>query len=267
MKKSINNTKEELVMKITNEQFIAELIKNLSQEVPHKWRVQSFSKNKPSATVVAYIDARDAIDLLNKYAIYGWEREHYMVGNNTYCKVGIFMPDGSVQYRSDVGVESNTDGVKGEASDGFKRACVNWGIGGFLYDLGIEYVNANEAKTSSNFPYCIDEQGKRIWDLTKYMQDKRSGKVATAPATQVVAPKTTPPAPAVKVEDRASKAIAKLKAISKLEDVAFLIKSQKDFKATEDGKALVSGASVEDIVRLNDIDLVLSFYKFVNGLK
>ena len=160
----------------TNKQFIADLISNLSKEIPHKWRVQSFSKNKPSATVVAYIDARDGIDLLNKYAVYGWEREHYMVGNNTYCKVGVFMPDGSVQYRSDVGVESNTDGVKGEASDSFKRACVNWGIGGFLYELGIEYVQANEAKNNTNYPHCIDEQGKRIWDLTKYMQDKISGK-------------------------------------------------------------------------------------------
>ena len=253
----------------TNEQFIADLISNLSQEISHKWRVQSFSKNKPSATVVAYIDARDGIDLLNKYAVYGWEREHYMVGNNTYCKVGIFMPDGSVQYRSDVGVESNTDGVKGEASDSFKRACVNWGIGGFLYDLGIEYVNANEPKTSSNYPYCIDEQGKRIWDLTKYMQDKRKGVKSSiaqliAPAKPVTPP-ATPKAPTV--DDRASKAVAKLKAIAKLNDVAFLIKAQKDFKATPEGKFLVSGASIEDVVRLNDIDLVLSFYKFVNSIK
>jgi hypothetical protein len=253
----------------TNEQFIADLISNLSQEISHKWRVQSFSKNKSSATVVAYIDARDGIDLLNKYAVYGWEREHYMVGNNTYCKVGIFMPDGSVQYRSDVGVESNTDGVKGEASDSFKRACVNWGIGGFLYDLGIEYVNANEPKTSSNYPYCIDEQGKRIWDLTKYMQDKRKG-IKSSPAQPItpakpVTPPATPKAPTV--DDRASKAVAKLKAITKLNDVAFLIKAQKDFKATAEGKLLVSGASIEDVVRLNDIDLVLSFYKFVNSIK
>jgi hypothetical protein len=251
----------------TNEQFIAELISNLSQEISHKWRVQSFSKNKPSATVVAYIDARDGIDLLNKYAVYGWEREHYMVGNNTYCKVGIFMPDGSVQYRSDVGVESNTDGVKGEASDSFKRACVNWGIGGFLYDLGIEYVQANEAKTTSNYPYCIDEQGKRIWDLTKYMQDKRKG-IKSSPAQPIDSPKQPAPKPvAPTVDDRASKAIAKLKAIARLNEVPFLIKSQKDFKATPEGNALVSGASIEDIVKLNSIDVVLDFYNFVNKSK
>jgi hypothetical protein len=251
----------------TNEQFIAELISNLSQEISHKWRVQSFSKNKPSATVVAYIDARDGIDLLNKYAVYGWEREHYMVGNNTYCKVGIFMPDGSVQYRSDVGVESNTDGVKGEASDSFKRACVNWGIGGFLYDLGIEYVQANEAKTTTNYPYCIDDQGKRIWDLTKYMQDKRKG-IKSSPAQPIDSPKQPAPKPvATTVDDRASKAIAKLKAIARLNEVPFLIKSQKDFKATPEGNALVSGASIEDIVKLNSIDVVLDFYNFVNKSK
>ena len=55
----------------TNEEFLKELNENLSKTISHKWRVQSFSKNKPSATVVAYIDARDASVLLNEYAIYG----------------------------------------------------------------------------------------------------------------------------------------------------------------------------------------------------
>jgi hypothetical protein len=80
-----------------------------------------------------------------------------------------------------------------------------------------------------------------------------------------VTPPATPKAPTV--DDRASKAVAKLKAITKLNDVAFLIKAQKDFKATAEGKLLVSGASIEDVVRLNDIDNVLSFYKFVNTTK
>lgn len=256
-----------------NAEFIHELIINLSQPIHHKWRVQSFSKNKPSATVVAYIDARDAIDLLNKYATYGWERIHYMVGNNTYCKVGVFMPDGSVQYRSDVGVESNTDGVKGESSDSFKRACVNWGIGGFLYDLGIEYVKANEAKTNSNYPYCVDDNGEKIKDLTKYISDKKNGggfkgksepKVSSTPAPQQ---QQTNPKPTVKVDDRGDKAIAKLKLLPQLLEVSGLIKAQKEFKATESGAKFTSGATIADIVKLNSIDLVLEFYKFLTPKK
>lgn len=37
--------------------------------------------------------------------------------------------------RTDVGVESNTEKEKGEASDAFKRAGTKWGIGTELYDL------------------------------------------------------------------------------------------------------------------------------------
>jgi hypothetical protein len=185
--------------------------------------------------------------------------------------VGIFLPDGSVQYRSDVGVESNTDGVKGESSDSFKRACVNWGIGGFLYDLGIEYLRANEVKTNTNYPFCVDDRGDRIYDVTKYINDKKKGSTPLpaplpsnqAPSASVKAATTT----SEEKEDRASKAIKKLKSLSKLNEVATLIKSQKDFRATPEGVKFVSGASVEDIVKINDIDLVLSFYKFVNNNK
>ena len=35
--------------------------------------------------------------------------------------------------KQDCGVESNTEAEKGEASDAFKRACVNWSIGRELY--------------------------------------------------------------------------------------------------------------------------------------
>jgi hypothetical protein len=238
----------------TNEEFITELIKNLSQEISHKWRVQSFSKNKPSATIVAYIDARDGIDLLNKYAVYGWEREHYMVGNNTYCKVGIFMPDGSVQYRSDVGVESNTDGVKGEASDSFKRACVNWGIGGFLYELGIEYVQANEVKTNTNYPYCVNDRGDRIKDLTVFMQNNRKKNNSTP--TPVTKEPTIKPADE-RIED-AKKALDKI-----ITDTKDLMIHQKNFKATTDGSNFKMSSDINELVNKNDLNSVTAFYRFV----
>lgn len=241
----------------TNEEFIAELIKNLSQKISHKWRVQSFSKNTPSATIVAYIDARDGIDLLNKYAVYGWEREHYMVGNNTYCKVGIFMPDGSVQYRSDVGVESNTDGVKGEASDSFKRACVNWGIGGFLYELGIEYVKSNEVKSNNNYPYCVDDRGVKIKDLTVFMQNK--GKVNKTYNTPAPIANTSIPKPADERLGDAKKELDKI--ITNTKD---LMIHQKDFKATPEGANFKMSSDTNELVNKNDLHSVSAFYRFVN---
>ena len=44
----------------------AKNLKLLEEEIPCQWRVQSYSTNKPSAQCVAYIDARDVMDLIDK---------------------------------------------------------------------------------------------------------------------------------------------------------------------------------------------------------
>lgn len=260
----------------TNEDYLKELNVNLSKEIPHRWRVQSFSKKKAMATVVAYIDSRSASDILNEYAVYGWSDEYYEVGGNTYCKVGIVMPDGSILWKSDCGVESNQDKEKGQASDAFKRACVKWGIGRFLYNLGMEYVTANEVKKDGNWPYPVDEQGKQIWDLTEYINNRRSGsnpsKANVPKKMEESAPliKNMQPAPALQPNtsfddtDRKAKALDMLKKVKSVSTVKGLIAKQKDFKATEAGKDFQSGVTIDDVVKLNSIEIVGEFYKFVN---
>lgn len=263
----------------SNEEFLKELNENLSKTIPYKWRVQSFSKFKPSATVVAYIDARDASDVLNEHAIHGWHDDYYEVGGNTYCKVGIVMPDGTIMWRSDCGTESNQDKEKGQASDAFKRACVKWGIGRFLYKLGMEYVNANEVKTDKNFPYPVDEQGKRIWDLTKYISEKRVKSTdawKTIPATMSYItgiahwdePKESKPALQPNTsfdsdDDRKTKALASLKAIDSLNDQMQFIAKIAEFKKSNKVKGFKLGTSIEDLVAKNTLEAIIAFYKFV----
>lgn len=154
---------------MSNETYLLAILPALKAPMPYQWRVQSFSKHKPEATCVAYIDARDAMDRLDQVCSYGWQRRHVEMKNHIYCEVGIVMPDGSVQWRMDCGTESQTEAEKGEASDSFKRACVNWGIGRFLYDLEIKRLPANEIKSATNWPYIVDSHGKRVWDLTKHI--------------------------------------------------------------------------------------------------
>lgn len=156
---------------MSNEDFLLQLLPKLQKPMTFKWRVQSFSKQKPQATCVAYIDARDVMDRLDNCCTNGWERLHSEFKGHLYCGISIVMPDGSKLTRWDCGVESNTDAEKGEASDSFKRAAVNWGIGRFLYDMGMQYVAANEAKNGNNYPYCIDASGKKIYDLTKHINE------------------------------------------------------------------------------------------------
>lgn len=165
----------------TNEQYLARLLPLLKQPIPHSWRVQSYSKQKPIATVMAYIDQRDLMDVLDAYCVYGWEKRYEEVAGNLFCSIGIHMPDGTTHWRSDCGVESNQDAEKGRASDAAKRAGVNWGVGRFLYDMKIQYVDADGIKGEADrkdgekvykkFPNPVDKQGKRIWDLTEYINN------------------------------------------------------------------------------------------------
>jgi hypothetical protein len=156
----------------TNEQYLKRLLQLLKKPIPHSWRVQSYSKNKPVATVMAYIDQRDLMDVLDAYCDYGWQKTYQEIAGNLFCSIGINMPDGTTQWRSDCGVESNQDAEKGRASDAAKRAGVNWGVGRFLYDMKIQYVTTNAKKDAGNYPHCIDEQGKQIWDLTEHINNK-----------------------------------------------------------------------------------------------
>ena len=100
-------------------------------------RVQSVKAydNKARAVLLLYKNARVDMDLLDEeFGCLGWQREHTFKNGKNYCKVSVY--DTAKQMwvsKEDVGVESNTEETKGEASDAFKRACVNLGIGRELY--------------------------------------------------------------------------------------------------------------------------------------
>ena len=86
-------------------------------------------------SLLLYKNARVDMDLLDEtVGKENWQREHKELKNNIYCGVAIWDKEKSQWITKwDVGTESNTEAVKGESSDSFKRACVNWGIGRELY--------------------------------------------------------------------------------------------------------------------------------------
>lgn len=111
-------------------------------------RVQSISKKGDGAVLLLYKDARVDMALLDE--VVGpmrWQREHTLINGNLYCKVSIWDNE-TTQWisKSDVGCESNTEATKGEASDSFKRACFNWGIGRELYTAPFTYVTISESE-------------------------------------------------------------------------------------------------------------------------
>ena len=109
-------------------------------------------------TLLLFKDARVDMTILDEtVGAENWEREHYECKGNLFCKVGIntnFDKEGSLPnwvYKSDCGTESNTEKEKGEASDSFKRACVNWGIGRELYTAPFIWITATDGKSQPNY--------------------------------------------------------------------------------------------------------------------
>lgn len=148
-------------------------INELNQMIPYKWKIQAFSEYKTQARCVAYIDARDAQNLLDKVCgKENWQAEYYEVGKMLFCKVGIKINNEWI-WKSDTGKESRVEKEKGHCSDAFKRACVVWGVSRFLYHLDIKYVDSNVKKVGNNSPYVVDYAGKRVWDLTTFINNKK----------------------------------------------------------------------------------------------
>lgn len=100
------------------------------------FRVQSISE-KGFCTVLGYKDARYDMKVLDSVlGVFGWGCEYKEFKGNLFCGVWIRDPETNDKvYKWNAGSPSNTEAVKGEASDAFKRACFLLGIGRDLYDL------------------------------------------------------------------------------------------------------------------------------------
>jgi hypothetical protein len=163
-------------------------LKQLKDTMPYQWRIQSWNKEKTSASCVAYIDARDVATMLdNVCGPENWQDDYRYVGTMLFGGIGIKIGDEWV-WKWDTGSESNIEKEKGHSSDAFKRAGVKWGIGRFLYDLPIQRVKGNGQGRVQ------DESGKDVWDVTEYINNR-----TRKPQPKAAAPKaeTKQPTPTV----------------------------------------------------------------------
>lgn len=110
----------------------------------------SESGGKVKAVLLLYKNARVDMDMLDEhFGCLGWQREHTFKEGKNYCKVSVFDTKTSRWVsKEDVGIESNTEETKGEASDAFKRACVNFGIGRELYTAPSISIELNNGEAS-----------------------------------------------------------------------------------------------------------------------
>ena len=117
-------------------------------------RVQQIKTN--GCALLLYKDARCDMRILDEvFGIDGWEREHQVVNGNLYCTVRIWSEKRNQWIsKQDVGTESNTEKQKGEASDSFKRACFNIGIGRELYSAPFIWISLGKGEISEKNGRC-----------------------------------------------------------------------------------------------------------------
>lgn len=115
--------------------------------------------NQYGVGLLLYKDARCDQNILDEtVGAMNWQRHH--TRDNANCIVEIW-DENKKQWvaKEDTGTESFTEKEKGLASDSFKRACFNWGIGRELYTAPNMFVFAKDLKTLKK----EDWQGKEKW--------------------------------------------------------------------------------------------------------
>lgn len=94
------------------------------------------TKTTGSCMLLLFQDARCAMNILDETVGCDWQKDYKEVNRNVYCGIGIKI-DNEWVWRWDCGsmmAKDEETQSKADASDAFKRAAVNWGIGRELYN-------------------------------------------------------------------------------------------------------------------------------------
>ena len=221
-----------MIMK-TQEQLKAELYAPLPAEA---------IKQHPTKTFLSTIKPIYITDRLNEvFGIGQWQTktENVLVNDNgtVVNKVVLTVPEYNIYYECFGGNDNGGSGSKGfDLGDAFKGATTDAlnKIASYL-GIGIDVYRGKQSHAPSNY-----------------------SKPAPTPA---------PMQPSSSFSDdsaeRKAKALGALKVADKVATVKGLIAQQKAFKATTEGANFQSGATLDDVVKNNSIELVGEFYKFV----
>ena len=103
-------------------------------------------------SILLYKDARVDMRILDEvYGPMNWQRKHELIGDRLYCTISIYDSEKKEWIeKQDVGTESFTEKEKGQASDSFKRAGFNVGIGRELYTAPKIFINLDKGEWKEN---------------------------------------------------------------------------------------------------------------------
>ena len=105
--------------------------------------------NQYGVSLLLFKDARVDMNILDEtFGVLNWKRDHQLIDGQLFCTVYVWDQEKKEWIsKQDVGVESYTEKEKGRASDSFKRACFNLGIGRELYTAPQMFVFKKDLKT------------------------------------------------------------------------------------------------------------------------
>ena len=124
-------------------------------------------------SLLLYKDARVDQNILDEtVGPMNWQRSHSR--DNANCTVSLW-DDEKQQWisKEDTGTESNTEKEKGLASDSFKRACFNWGIGRELYTAPFIWIAVGDCKVVDSGR--TDKYGKPVFTCYDKFKVSRIG--------------------------------------------------------------------------------------------
>ena len=134
------------------------------------WRVGSMTKARDKGMALAYIDARDVMNRLDKVVgCENWQCRYPLSDNGLLiCEVGIRasvfgLDRGDWIWKSNGSGETDIEAKKGACSKSFVRAGVVWGIGQYLYALPTQWHPLDEYKRFTKASIAIMGESLPTW--------------------------------------------------------------------------------------------------------
>lgn len=164
-------------------------------------RIASIREN--GLSLLLYKDARCDMNILDEeVGSMNWQRSHSR--DNANCTVSIYDTEKKIWVsKEDTGTESYTEKEKGLASDSFKRACFNWGIGMELYTAPFIWIDSTKCKIEKTGDKYVCREKFKVRSIeysdtgcisSLVIVNKKNEEVFKFPQTQKpkTAPKTAP---------------------------------------------------------------------------
>lgn len=134
------------------------------------------------AQLLLYKDSRCDKRILDEtFGIYGWKNDFKEILGNLFCTVSVYDAEKNVWIdKTDCGVESFSEKEKGQASDAFKRACFNLGIGRELYTKIFYFVKVPKKNTKGKYELVNKNEKFNVSEITINEKTEKIEKIKIA---------------------------------------------------------------------------------------